>query len=284
MTLILVDADAVAFRAAAAVEKEQWVKTVTLDHLQYPCEPFNVSYPKGTRKKDIPMNEGDTLIREKTVESEENALHLVRGMMSSILAEFPEDASIKLFFTPLTKTCFRYTLYPEYKANRTKERPVHLEAVRNYLKTTYAFEEADHLEADDLLVDAMNKDTVLVHNDKDLDQAPGKHYNFVTREHYTMREIGSFYCLCKQILMGDSADNIKGIKGMGPQRAEIVLRGCTTIPELQEAVGIAYDEAGLDEEYFNLQVRLCKLGDPVQKDLDECFILYGNAIKELGNE
>jgi 5'-3' exonuclease len=56
--------------------------------------------------------------------------------------------------------------------------------------------------------------------DKDLLQVPGKHYNFVKNELYDISPQEGLKKFWTQMLVGDVADNIFGIKGIGPKKAE----------------------------------------------------------------
>src|SRR6266571_2654280 len=134
---------------------------------------------------------------------------------------------------------FRYKIYPEYKANRKDlSRPRHLEALKEYLITRWQARIALGQEADDALgieQTRLRKEAGLicciVSVDKDLQQIPGNHYNFVKKEHSFVTPESALRNFYKQILTGDSADNIKGAKGIGPVRADKILRG--TKPEEQ---------------------------------------------------
>jgi hypothetical protein len=126
-----------------------------------------------------------------------------------------------------------------YQGNRSgKAKPQLLEPLRRSLKIALAgqndmevFENYD-IEADDgLMIDAytLGKDAIMWSADKDLRIAPCPHYEFQTglTHHLTDRygwlyssrtEAGQFKCLgygtkffWAQMLMGDTADNVKGI-------------------------------------------------------------------------
>ena len=156
-----------------------------------------------------------------------------------------EATEYRLFLTG--KNNFRYTLYPEYKAHRPKEKPFWLEKCREYLKATFNAEVIDGQEADDALGIAQTEDTIICSIDKDLLMIPGQHYNFVKDEFITVTPdegIKHFYMQC---LTGDRADNIKGIEKIGPKKAEKILAGCVTEQELFNAVREAY---GNDEEFL----------------------------------
>ena len=72
----------------------------------------------------------------------------------------------------------------------------------------------------------------MVSIDKDFNQVAGWHYNFVKKEKYYVSEQEGLRFFYKQILMGDKADNIVGIKGVGPVKADKMLAEATTEPEM----------------------------------------------------
>lgn len=116
---------------------------------------------------------------------------------------------------------FRYDLFPQYKANRKAPKPVHLEDLKEYLVTDWGARVADGIEADDALaIDAEAlPECVICSIDKDMKQVPGFHYNFVkgSLEWVTVQQgMVNFY---RQMLIGDSSDNVKGVDGIGPVKA-----------------------------------------------------------------
>lgn len=158
---------------------------------------------------------------------------------------------------------FRYDIYPEYKANRPKEKPRHLRALKDYLIDKYKAEVSDGCEADDLLGIAQcdhlrsATDSIICSLDKDLRMIPGQHYSFAIRgtnkgtswerpaELITVEPFEGTHRFYKQILTGDATDNIKGAPGIGPVKAERILADCRTEAELLEAVR---DHFSSDEE------------------------------------
>ena len=127
---------------------------------------------------------------------------------------------------------FRKDLYDAYKAHRrpledeVKER---LAYSHNYMIEEYGAVMADDMEADDLVCIwayecmAENIPYVIVGIDKDLLQIPGEHYNFVKGTHQHVDTDTGHYNLMLQCLTGDNADNIPGLKGIGPAKAKRIL-------------------------------------------------------------
>ena len=78
--------------------------------------------------------------------------------------------------------------------------------------------------------------------DKDLDMLRGWHYNFVKDDLYYVTEkegIKNFYL---QILTGDRVDNIPGLQGIGPVKADRILKDCNNEKQLFAAVLEAYED------------------------------------------
>jgi hypothetical protein len=65
---------------------------------------------------------------------------------------------------------------------------------------------------------------VVCHIDKDLNMIPGWHWNFKKKELYYTSPQDSFVFMSLQLLTGDAADNIPGIWGIGPNKAENILQ------------------------------------------------------------
>ena len=133
-----------------------------------------------------------------------------------------------------------------YKGNRKDARkPVHYDSLREYLVSKWGFTVIDGQEADDAMgikaYELPEDSSCIMTIDKDLDMIRGWHYNFVKEDLYYVTEkeaIKNFYI---QILTGDRVDNIPGIKGIGPVKANKILENCTTEKSLFKAVSEKYD-------------------------------------------
>jgi len=111
---------------------------------------------------------------------------------------------------------FRYKIYPEYKANRTKEKPHYLEACREMLVTQYKATIVNGFETDDALGIAQTKydgNSRICSLDKDLLQIPGYHYQWVNGLFILVSPLEGLRTLYKQAILGDKSDNIKGFDG-----------------------------------------------------------------------
>lgn len=129
---------------------------------------------------------------------------------------------------------FRHDLYPAYKANRLKRpRPQFLEDCREHLAVQWGAQIAQGVEADDLLGIGANTvdpalDPFIATIDKDLQQVPGRHYNFVRDEWSSISPAAAVYNFWWHVLVGDSTDNVPGCPGVGAVKATKYLEGCET--------------------------------------------------------
>ena len=188
-----------------------------------------------------------------SAEKEEQWVALARAdqMIQDILA----DTGATSYNVYLTGTAnFRRELAPSYKANRPDSRPAHWQAVREFLVTQHKAQICDGFEADDEMGVQQDKETmstVICSIDKDLLQIPGRHYNFVKKEHKVVDLDQGLKHLYLQSLIGDRSDNIIGVAGIGPVKAEQAL--AELLPEEW------YDkcrELYNDDERFHLNMKL----------------------------
>lgn len=138
---------------------------------------------------------------------------------------------------------FRYGVYPEYKANRiTAKRPRWEKEVKQFLTDVWGAQWSDGCEADDMLgvrqmeLLGRQEPVVICTIDKDLDMIPGDHYNFVKKEKYFVTPEEAIRFFYYQCLIGDTADGIKGVPGIGPKKASNLLAPATTEKEYFDIV------------------------------------------------
>ena len=130
-----------------------------------------------------------------------------------------------------------------YKGNRTAPKPKHLQFIRDYLVSAWDFKISEGEEADDSIAIAhteSNYTTVIASIDKDFLQLPGKHWNFVKKEMTEVNEAEALLNFYRQVLTGDRVDNIIGLKGIGPVKADKILANCTSRAEMYLACIEAY--------------------------------------------
>jgi 5'-3' exonuclease len=128
------------------------------------------------------------------------------------------------------KDNFRYQVAEDYKGNRKDNlEPDIKERLTDLYNHSKDFSmEADGMEADDLchiLSKTAAENTIIAHMDKDLNAISGWHYNFKKLNTYKVTPEEGYLFLMKQILTGDSSDNIKGLFRVGPVAANNLLDG-----------------------------------------------------------
>lgn len=155
---------------------------------------------------------------------------------------------------------FRYDVFPEYKAHRiTAKRPKWEKEVKNYFVRSWDANWSTGCEADDML-GVRQMELATAHDneegctvefnsmigtiDKDLNMIPGWHYNFVKKEKSYVDKDAAFRFFCYQLLVGDTADGIKGVPGIGPKKADRLLDSL----EKEEWLDAIKDLYGSEEE------------------------------------
>ena len=148
-------------------------------------------------------------------------LHSCKLFVNGIIKD-TQCESYKIFLTG--KNNFRHKIRSDYKENRSgAKKPYHYENVRAYLIKQYNAQVVDGMEADDALSLSQTEDTVIATIDKDLLMVPGIHYNYVKKEWKEVTEESGTRFFYTQMLTGDKIDNIIGINGIGPRKAEKLL-------------------------------------------------------------
>lgn len=112
---------------------------------------------------------------------------------------------------------YRDQLVDDYKANRPDRKPHWFKQMKDYLIDQYHAEVTYGQEADDAMAIAQYQafeDTMIVTIDKDLKMVPGRHCNLESLEMFEVTPIEGLRFFYKQIITGDSTDNIKGLYKM----------------------------------------------------------------------
>jgi hypothetical protein len=116
--------------------------------------------------------------------------------------------------------------YP-YKGTRIVAKPTHYELIRTHLVDKWGAIIVEGFEADDALSVVQtcsgSCETVICSTDKDLDQIAGFHYNWMKDDLYEVSKLDGLRFFWRQMLTGDASDNIKGIYGIGPKKADKIL-------------------------------------------------------------
>lgn len=167
---------------------------------------------------------------------------LFSSISEKIEHRFGKDLIYKAYLTGSNN--FRKELTEDYKANRTGQKPVLLNFAREYILDRYPCDLSDGQEADDAIAIEATKrhpKAIIVSIDKDFRQVPCLLYNPGRDTWEEVDEFQGLYFFYKQLLVGDSVDNIKGVAKIGDVKAGNLLAGATTEQELWERCLKAYE-------------------------------------------
>jgi len=141
---------------------------------------------------------------------------------------------------------FRKLLYPQYKAHRDLiRRPEFLQPCREFLVNEWGAKLTSGYEADDAIGIAYDGRGVVCTVDKDLLQLAGRHYNFVTFEWKDVSDLQADQYFWESMLIGDRADNVPGIPGIGKAKAPRILGGLSP-SEMRDRVKELYLDYDMD--------------------------------------
>ena len=142
---------------------------------------------------------------------------------------------------------FRKQVDPMYKAHRTKPKPTFLPDVEQFLMENYGAIRIHGIETDDALGILQTEDSILCSLDKDLLQVAGHHYQWSKDNHIEVDAFEGLKFFYKQLLIGDRADNIEGVRGLGTIKAGRLLDPLETEEEMFAVVRDLYkDDARLE--------------------------------------
>ena len=270
----LFDGDVIAYRAGFAAEKRYYFDS------RSPPESGGTTWDyKKEIPKDIPQ---EFIEHERNLEPIENALQNVKSLISKCINQiqdlYPESNIHYFSFISgnKKKKNFRIEVDKTYKANRKKEhRPSHLQGILDFIVKNHNGYASEGCEADDFFghaqSDALNngKLPIIISIDKDLKQLAGLHMNLVTQEIQEVSPEQARMVFWRQMLQGDTADNIKGIDGIGETKSRRYLPDGTTDTEAKEIVCSYYQKeyANSWKETYN---KNCKLLWIWRKIPDKC--------------
>ena len=193
-------------------------------------------------------------------ESEKIAIQTMANYISELISDLSEHYdNHKLYLTGSSNFRNEVAVSQPYKGGRPSRKPVHKDLLREYMLDAWKAERSDNMEADDCIA---IKSTELEHKsiicslDKDFLQIPTKIYDYTKKIMKEVDERSATEWLYRQALMGDRVDNIAGVNGIGPKKAEKALEDWTTERELYERCLKLYEdnELNADRLYESLQL------------------------------
>lgn len=226
-----------------------------------------------------------------------NALYAFIRMINKFITANDYDALFVAF--DAGKTTFRTKTYPNYKANRKtapEELLLQIDLVKQYLDLAeIPWEQETDYEADDLIgtiaksKEAKDYQINIISSDKDLLQLLDNNIKILQPQKGLSEikiideaELKNIYHLSpKQIpdlkgLMGDSSDNLPGIKGIGPKTAIKLLEQYQTLENIianveqltgkEKTLITEQSKTGL----LTKELAIIKLDAPLKKTLNQC--------------
>lgn len=217
---VFIDGDVLVYHSAFAAQKTRYTyKGQTFEDAETAklfCEEANLDYRQ--LRKDGEIADYVEVFDEAT------AKMMLRQNIDRVLrAVGTNDHDIIL--SGKDNFRFRIAKTKGYKANREDvPKPVHYGFVRRTLES-WGAEVVEGIEADDAIGIAMGQDRTacLATIDKDLNQIPGRHYDWNKGIKYVVSEPDALWFFHRQMLTGDSTDNIPGVPGWGEKKANLAM-------------------------------------------------------------
>lgn len=255
---LLLDADIIAYKLSATAQR-------------------NYRFP-GLETPAVAADEFDTLPERIDAEVAE-------------LTEKLDSPNVIICLSCPTPENWRMGVLQSYKGNRAGvAKPVHLQAVKDYLEANYPSYRRPTLEADDIMgilstMKGLPKSLleqyprfdpkakkVIVSEDKDMKTIPGWLFNPAKDKApraIDLDEANRWHLY--QTLIGDSTDGYKGCPGIGPKKADALLSGWDDYsdPEVWQAVVETFESKGLTEEDALVQARVARICRVTDYDFNE---------------
>ncbi len=225
----------------------------------------------------------------------------VYGFTSMLLTVLREENPTHIAVTFDKGLTFRHDMYTEYKAHRAKmpdEMQSQMARVRQVVETLdIPIFEQEGYEADDLLgtlacqAGKQGVNTLIVTGDRDLLQLVDEHTHVLTSRRrfsdtviYDQAGVEQRYGLTPaqlidlKAIMGDSSDNIPGVRGVGEKTGTKLLQQYGSLEAIYEHLDEVQTrfrtklEAGRDMAFLSYKLGAIVCDAPVQLDLDACRV------------
>lgn len=204
----------------------------------------------------IALLDGDLVAFRCAASAENDALDIAIYRTDQLVRQVLQETSADKYHIYISgKENFRKIINPLYKANRTQPSPKWLADCKEFLLVEWNASMKEGYEADDLLGINQTVESVICSLDKDLKMIPGNHYSWeisgttatgakwtkATESRFVTKEDGirTFY---EQMLIGDTTDNVEGIRGLGPKKSKTYLSSAETEQELFDLVYNKYND------------------------------------------
>lgn len=241
----LIDGDILVYRAAWACERSiyrVYINNTLMDLGDRPTKTLIKSFIKDNKVDPLTLR----ITKKIELDPISFALNIVKKTIIRITTNTKTSERV-IYLTALNdKTNFRTKVAKtkEYKGNRKQVKPQYYNQIRTYLETMHGSIIVSGQEADDALGVAQSSSppgqTIICSIDKDLMMIPGWHYDIVKEYVSYISELDGLKAFYKQMLTGDSVDNIPGLRGIGPVTASNLLSQCDSEEALDYVVKQVY--------------------------------------------
>lgn len=185
--------------------------------------------------------------KDEPEKSLDDCIQLAKLYVTGVLIR--SEADYYSGFLTEGKESFRYKIYPDYKGQRTGEVPKYFKEVKQFLRDEYGFVSSKQYEADDLILivekelKAKDYQIVIISADKDIINTAGSRINPNREEEFNIvdDQFADEY-FWKSMIIGDSADNIKGIPGKGVKFANQLFEECELVKGAETQIGLFRNE------------------------------------------
>ena len=184
--------------------------------------------------KTVVLIDADSLLY-KGIEDLGEYKDRIDTIISDIITE-TDSSHYRVFLEAPKSKSFRKLLNTTYKKNRKgRPLPINFVEIKQYIMEEYNAYLSYLEETDDSVVSTHNylkkeypfTDVVIAANDKDYRTKEVTYYDLFYRRFGEISDISkdeAKYNFYKQMLMGDSADNVGGVKGIGSKTADNILK------------------------------------------------------------
>ena len=213
-----------------------------------------------TAETDIRWDDQNHVLQANENEAWKNFVGSVNRVADKFHADPVKDVVLCFSGTYDTPN-FRLAIDPGYKSNRAdKRKPLCYAAIRESLDELYTTKMLPGLEADDVMGIMATKpkatDTIICSQDKDMKTIPARIWN--GKELLSMTKAEADYWHMFQTLTGDAVDGFKGCPGVGPVKADKLLK-CATTDKMWKVVNDSYSKAKLTTDDALRNARLARI-------------------------
>lgn len=153
----------------------------------------------------------------------------IAGLVSFVEFHTGQSWGYVIYFQERIKN-FRLEINSQYKANRKTPLPPNFNELKEWVKQNHPVKIAnDTKETDDLIAEDADEFSCICYIDKDLKQiyTAGLHLNYNKMEIYHVERKEALKNFYTQMIIGDTADNIKGLERRGVKYVERLFKNQT---------------------------------------------------------